>query len=259
MVVPSPPVVKSKMANSVLFWASMFLTLGTLVTGWILAMLALYRSDYFIVDNTSPDPEIYSIFRQIVFDLYGHCILINKTWTCRKAGADSIFTGFYNFENALPKVGTPQQFVDSLAAFRGHNPYVFYPLFFATIGGILSIIAVCVAAKVKTKKSIIWVGGSVMVTFLLIAISLGLSVKIYDDMLPDLLNNPMSVTVVRNNRTVNLVGTPAMLGIKSKTSDGIPIIASSLIVLVGSLILSVRWWFEGTVMSGVSGSGRYVL
>ena len=244
------------MGNSVLFWASTLLTLGTLIAAWVLAMVSLYKSDYFRVDNTSPDPEIYSIFRQIIFDLYGHCILINKTWTCRKAGSDTIFTGFYDLQNALPKGGTPQQFVDSLASFRGHNPYVFYPLFFATIFGVFSIIAACVAAKVKTRKSIIWVGAITFVTFLCIAIALGLSVKVYDEMLPDLLNNPMSVTVVRNNRTVNLVGTPAMLGIKSKSLEGISTMASSLAVLVVSLILSVRWWCEGTVMSGIS-SGKF--
>lgn len=207
-------------------------------------MTALYGATFMQIDNTSPNPEIYSVFRRITFDLYGHCILINKTETCNKAPAPEMFTNFFS-PSTFPKVGTPQQFVDALKFIKGNNSYVWYPLLFGTVIGFIALCVSVFAAKVGTKKVIVWFGGIVFVTFICIIVSLGISQKVYGDLLPSVLSTPMTVTAVVNNRTVALTGTPAQLGIKSRQLDGNNYLIGSLVMFIVTLGGTLRWWFDG--------------
>ena len=103
--------------------------------------------------------------------------------------------------------------------------------------------------KSQTKKSIVWLGSITFVAFLCLAIAYGYSQKIYGLILPDMLNQHMSVTVSRNNQTFDPVGTPVMLGIQSKPLEGLTILTTSFVTLLLASLFIIRWWFEadGTV------------
>jgi hypothetical protein len=216
----------------------------------ILVPIAMAQSIFFTIVNGSRYVEVASIFRRIELSLQGNCMYFaDGISICRKMSFSEMFYRFPDF-STIPSKVAPTDLPAIFQTIYGQDPMVFIPLFILEICTVLAFL-LSVRCMYKTARSTI-IKLCIANFFLLIisALCLGLSDKIYGDVLPSALNKVVTVEVERDGGTVELTGRPTDIGIgfKWNDEDGRCILISLVVLHVSMFLVTLRWIFEGNTL-----------
>jgi len=149
----------------------------------------------------------------------------------------------------MPDLSNVQQndIAKMLQSIDGHNPYVFIPLVILWIFTFATSIVSYKAIKQTSRKWIIYVGIASFTCVTIAVTCMCLTKKIYGDVLPSIINKPITIQVVQNNTPMEVTGRPTDMGIRMVYGDGLNYMILILVFSIVSLLISLRWISEGTL------------
>jgi hypothetical protein len=212
----------------------------------ILIPIILASTKFFTISNRSRFVEIAVIFDRIDLYLQGHCLrFVDGTEVCRKLSFTEMFYRFPDYSSIPLHIG-PADIPELFAVIPGQNNYVFIPLVVAELLSFVCLTMAIRAFKKTTRRSIIQLCVPTTLLMVLVAVCLGVSNKIYGEVIPSLLNKPMTVQVTSGGNTTSVTGRPTDVGIGfAKDSGGMSLLGGVLAVGILAFLINLRWIPEG--------------
>jgi hypothetical protein len=227
------------------FWASTIVYEILIIIIMILIPITLTSTKFFSIHNRSHYVEVANLFDTIDLYLQGHCIkFVNGQIICQTLSFPEMFYKFPNY-SIIPNTITPSDFPIIFSTIPGQNNFIFIPLFIAEFVAFICFIMGINAFKTIKRRSILFLCIPSMVLMIILAACVGISNKIYNDILPSMLNKPMNVQVEKNGELVSLSGKATDIGIKFATNNGTSMLAGILVTTILSLLVNIRWIPEG--------------
>lgn len=225
---------------------AVFFTALTIVLS-VLIPITLSQAIFFVVVNKSNYLEIANLFQKIEFTLQGNCIsFIGGGQICRKLGFFEMFYKMPDFSK-IPAKAQPADFPAIFQTIPGQNPYVFIILFIFELFLVATLATGAAAMRKTSRKMLIKVALMSGVCLTLAAIAIGISEKIYTDVVPNALNKPTTTQVFRDGVTMDVSGKPTDFGLRFNKSVGSEYILSILMLSIFNFVVTLRWIAEGTI------------
>ena len=205
--------------------------------------MTMVVTSFLTVDNKSNFPEVGELFLKIDFYLFGHCVTaVNNAKSCFVSGFPEILI-LPDFSK-LPSRPTLADFPLILRTVKSNNPVVMVTLFLMEILLCVCAVYAIIAYQQRTRKAIRKVIIASVIYFLGSLTAFSASMKIYKDILPDVLNKRLTFTTGNNQE---ITGKPSEVGIKFSTAEGLQIIISTFLLSFFTVLVAIRWMFEGHV------------
>jgi len=236
-----------KEPKSKIFIASCVVHQIMLLTIIVLIPVILSTAIFFIVNNKSNYPEIGDAFSKIELYLNGHCIfMVDKSMSCSRQNFLEMFYKMPNFAS-MPTKFSPVDIPFIFSSISVNNPLVFIPLILTETVALVSFSFGYVSFIKMTRKYIIRNIITNVIMLLFCSISLGISEKIYNDIIPSNINRPITVTVQNSGSSSSseLTGKPGVVGIYFNSwSNGKNYLVTLVIMSCLTMLMSCRWAVE---------------
>lgn len=237
-----------------LFYVSAGVYTVIILTLVIFIPLIIQFGEFFVILNDSRYVEVASAFRKITLYLQGYCITsISGSLECFSYSFLEMFYKMPDYSK-IPKKVSPNDIPLIFQNFPGQNPYVFIPMVISEI-----VACVCFFAAIKAmsknsyKLSIMVTTGFTFLLVTILSVAMGISDKIYKDVLPTLLNNPITSQVTTTSGKTQMTGRLVDVGITFTTGNGRNMLIVALVLSIVAFFVGLRWTVEGKTRKLASG------
>jgi len=240
MIYSTPPKQRGWM-----FYASAALYISIMIIVIVLVPITMFSGEFFVIKNGSKYPELSGLFQKIVFRLEGICVYdVYNNYQCKLKNPLEMFYDMPSL-SSYPKSINPSDMTTVLSSIDTQNPAVFIALVFSEILALSCLgQAVKNLKKNSVRRSIIIMAASTAGLLLLISICAGISGKIYGDIVPNMLNGQISVTVTQNGKPTVVTGKPSDIGITSSSGNGESYLGGLIALCCFAFFIGLRWIFE---------------
>jgi len=229
------------------FIAAAIIFVSMTVAILVLIATMMFISKFATIYNRSNYDEVADLFDRIELYMTGNCMFfLDSTERCNRIPVYSLFYRFPDF-SIIPSHMDATDIPILFESFTGQNPYVFFPLVAAELSAVACLALGIVAYRRMYRRNILFVGMPLALLLIATAAATGIANKIYHGVVPGMLNKVVTITILRDDRPVDVTGKMSDIGIRYKESEGMATIICTVVLTSLMVAIWFRWITKGKV------------